>query len=217
MLRLIKTSTHLGQRLPFTLVMLAGIIIVGIATGTPTQPIAVAPQQRWGFAFADFSHGAWYSLFTSVLLVNRPLMFWGILLFVGGSVGIYEWLVGWRRALCLFWLTDLGGHLAVALLVVLPLYSLGTATGYELAHSHDVGMSGGGFGCLGGWMSHLPRHWRTASLTLAAMYLLLRLLVFTELFPDLLHLLTFFGGYGYATWQGRAGHRRRGPHGQGER
>jgi hypothetical protein len=106
-------------------------------------------------------------------------------------------------------MTDLGGNLGMALLVVLPLYSLGTSTGYELAHRHDVGMSGGGFGCLGGWMSRLPRRWRIPSLSLATVYLLVRLWVFTELFADLLHLLTFFGGYGYDTWRRRVLNRRR--------
>jgi hypothetical protein len=99
--------------------------------------------------------------------------------------------------------------LGIALLVGLPLHSLGTATGYELVHSHDVVVSGGGFGCLGGWMSRLPRHWRIPSLSLATVYLLVCLLVLTEFFADLLHRLTFFGGYGYDTWRWRVVHRRR--------
>lgn len=201
MQRLIQPLSYLGQRLPFTLAMLAGIILMGIATGTPMHNLDLALRQRWGFAFSDFSEGTWYSLFTAILMVDRPLMFWGILPFVGCSVGVYEWLAGPRRAVWHFWMTELGGNLGMALLVVLPLYSLGISTEHELAHRHDVGMSGGGFGCLGGWMSRLPRYWRIPSLSLATVYLLVRLLVFTELFPDLLHLLTFFGGYGYDTWR----------------
>ena len=181
--------------------MLAGITAMGLATGTSTHHLDPVLRQRWGFAFADFWHGTWYTLLTAIFMTDRPLMFWGILPFTGCSVGVYEWLAGTRRVAWLYGLTDLGGNLGLALIMVLPLDSLGSATGYDLAHSHDVGMSGGGFGCLGGWISRLPDRWRHITLGLAAVYLLVRLLLFTQLSADLLHLLTFFGGYAYATWQ----------------
>jgi hypothetical protein len=175
--------------------MISGIVGVGIATGTATSRIDPVLYERWGFALHDFWDGTWYALFTAMLLTNRPLMFWGILPFVGFSVGVYEWWAGPRRAVWLFWLTDLGGTLSVTLLIVLPLYWAGTSIGHALAFGDDVGMSGGGFGCLGGWMHRLPRRWKTSILSMTVAYLVVRLVVFTELYADLVHILTFVGGY----------------------
>jgi hypothetical protein len=183
------------QRLPCTWLIILGIICTGIATGTPTHRINAAVYTRWGFALHDFVDGTWYSLFTSVFFTNRPLMFWGILPFVGFSVGVYEWLSGPWRTAWFFWLTDLGGTLSITLLVVLPLYLTGTSMGRELAFGDDVGMSGGGFGCLGGWISRLPRLWQAVLFGIGVVYLVVRLVWFTELFADLVHLLTFIGGY----------------------
>ena len=91
----------------------------------------------------------------------------------------------------LFWLTDVAGTLGITLLMVLPLYLAGTAVGHDLAYSDDVGLSGGGFGCMGGWIHRLPRRWQTATLSVAVVYLVVRLVLFTELFSDLVHILTF--------------------------
>jgi hypothetical protein len=76
---------------------------------------------RWGFAWHDVVDGTWYALFRGVFFTNRPLMFWGILPFVGLSVGVYEWpSAPWRTA-WLFWLTELGGTLCVARPITLAL------------------------------------------------------------------------------------------------
>ena len=76
-------------------------------------------------------------------------MFWGILPFVALSIGVYEYVAGTQRALVLYWMTDLGGSLGSTLVLVLPLYITGTALGETLAYADDVGISGGGFGCVG--------------------------------------------------------------------
>jgi hypothetical protein len=183
------------QRLSFTFCLVFGIVIVGIATDTPLHSIDPVLSKRWGFALHDFADGTWYSLFTAALFTNRPLMFWGILPFVGFSVGVYEWLAGPQRTVCLFWLTDLGGTLCITLFIVLPLYLAGTSIGHDLAFSDDVGMSGGGFGCVGGWVNRLPRRWKAGILSAVAAYLVIRIGFFPALFSDLVHIVTFAGGY----------------------
>jgi hypothetical protein len=132
---------------------------------------------------------------TAVLFTNRPLMFWGILPLVALSIGVYEYVAGTQRALVLYWMTDLGGSLGSTLVLVLPLYITGTALGETLAYADDVGMSGGGFGCVGAWVHRLSPGMRPKVLVGVLVYLLVRLVFFTDLYADVLHLFTFTGGF----------------------
>lgn len=176
--------------------MLLGIGIVGILTGADTGELAPDLLSRWGFALHDFWEGGWYSIITSVFFTKRPLMFWGMfLVFVSLTIGVYEWLAGTRKALVMYWLTNISGYLLVTLGIVLPLYLARTSLGLDLAYADDVGMSGGGMGCLGAWFRRLPQSWRYPMLGIATAALLIHLMMFTDAQADLLHLVTFFGGF----------------------
>jgi len=183
-------------RCPFTLLLAAGVILAAIATGTWVHPSDPATLARWGYGLHDFRDGTWYSLLTSVFLTNRPFMFWGILVFVFLSVGGYECRAGWQRAVLVFVLCDLVSKLAITIMVVLPLDATGLAVGQALAMSDDVGMSAGGFGCLGAFFEMLPGRMRRNLLIGTAVYLLLRIVLVTELFADLLHIVALPLGYG---------------------
>ena len=81
--------------------------------------------------------------FSLHVLGNFGLGYFSQLVFTNGKAGT-------RQACLLYWMTDVGGTLIVSLFLVLPLYLARTDLGMSLAFSGDVGMSGGGFGSLGG-------------------------------------------------------------------
>ena len=188
------------RRVPFTLVMLLGIIIVAFITGATNAQLTPDVLNRWGFSLSDLWQGGWYSLVTEVLFTHSPFMFWGILALVICSIGIYEWQAGTRQACLLYWITDVGGTLIVSLALVLPLYLARTDLGMSLAFSGDVGMSGGGFGSLGGWIHRLPGPVRKRAFAVMALYLILHLFIITDLFSDILHLVTFPVGFWLDGW-----------------
>ncbi|MBD3887549.1 hypothetical protein IFO70_39085 [Phormidium tenue FACHB-886] len=148
------------RRVPFTLAMTIGILLVGIFTGTTTGSLDPILRQKWGFALHDLWDGTWYSLVTEVLFTTDPVMLCGILVFVWLSIGIYEWRAGTKQATLLYWLIDIGGSFVLSLRLVLPLYLSGTELGLKLAYADDVGMSGGGFGCVGAWVHRVSPHRR---------------------------------------------------------
>lgn len=188
------------RRVPFTLIMLTGIVIVALITGATSGQLTPDVLNRWGFSLSDLWQGGWYSLVTEVLFTHSPFMFWGILPLVVCSIGIYEWQAGTRQTCLLYWIMDVGGTLIVSLVLVLPLYLARTDLGMSLAFSGDVGMSGGGFASLGGWIHQLPAPARKRAFAAVAVYLILHLFVVTDLFSDILHLLTFPVGFWLDGW-----------------
>ncbi len=186
---------HVLRRVPFTLVMLLGIGTVGVLSKSATGEVAPSILRRWGFALHDIWQGAGYSLVTEVLFTHGPFMFWGILGFVVVSIGVYEWRAGTTRSLLLYWLTDIGGTLIVTVCFVLPLYLAGTELGLKLAFSDDVGMSGGGFGSVGGWVALLVLPRRRWVFIGVFVYLVAHLIIVTDLFSDVLHIVTFTLGF----------------------
>lgn len=193
--KIVQKALQKAGRVPFTLIMLVGISAAGFLTGTPTGTIAPDALKRWGFALHDLWQGTWYSLVTEVFFTTHPSMFWGILGLLIGSIGLYEWRAGTWRSLRLYWLTDIGGSLLVTLGFVLPLYLAKAPLGLALAFDDGVGMSGGGFGCVGGWVHRLPQVWRRIVFTGVLIYLFGHLIIITDLFSDILHIVTFLLGF----------------------
>jgi phosphatidylglycerol lysyltransferase len=192
-------------RVPFAVALWLAVALVGIGTGTWVHELHPARLERWGNGLGQLWQGHWWTLVTATVFVHGPAMYWAILLFIPASVGAYEWLAGTRRALFVFWATDLASPLFVAFGVALPLFLAGTEIGDMLRHANDVGMSGGGFGCNGALMHHLPRRWRRPAIGVAAAYLLVRLAKHTDVQADALHLVAFFGGFALDRLLGRDG------------
>lgn len=190
-------------RVPFATALWLAVAAVGIWTGTWRHELHPAKLQRWGEGLEQLWNGRWWTLLTDTVFVHGPVMYWGILAFIPVSVGVYEWLAGSRRALVVFWLTDIAGSLAVALGIVLPLYLSGIVVADLLPFANDVGMSGGGFGCVGATMRHLPRRRRRPITMLITVYLLLHFATLLDFGADTLHLLTFGGGLVLGRWLGR--------------
>lgn len=186
---------HLIRRLPFTIFMEVVIIGMAVANGAVLGELSPATQLRWGFGLHSLWESRWYTLFTAPFFVRNLRMFLGILLFMGYSVGVYEWVASTRQAVFLYWITNILGLVLAAALVVAPLYSAGMALGKEWALKSDVGPSAGGLGCIGGWVSHLSDRYRRWVFLAVMVYLIGKLAFSPELFADAAHLITFPLGF----------------------
>lgn len=191
---------YLIRRLPFTLFMELAIIGVALAHGAVVGELSSVAQLHWGFGLHNLWEGRFYTLFTAPFFVRDLRMFLGILLFVGYSIGIYEWLAGTRRAMLLYWVTNVLGLLLAAGLAIAPLYWAGTLLGRELAFMSDVGPSAGGLGCIGGWVRRLPDRYRTLMFLAMMLYLVGKLAFLPEPFSDAAHLIAFPLGFVLVGW-----------------
>ncbi len=179
------------RRIPFALALIAAIGVVALTTSGPgftSRPDEVA---HWGFALHDLWTGRFWSIVTAAFFMHRPYLFPVTAVFVLASAGVHEWRSGTRRALGVFWVGDIASTLLLALLLVLPLHMSGTDIGATLAHADDVGMSGGGFACLGAWMIGLRGRWRWAAIGAVVAFLAVDLFSPSDMEADLLHMVAF--------------------------
>lgn len=155
----LKQAGRVARRLPFTLLTLAALIILGVATHTVLQPISSSLLLRLGFASSDVWTFHWDRMVTSALVTSGAHGFWLALFGVGICAGAAEWLAGsWRAALG-FW----GVHVITLLAssaVALALFHGGIPGVNGLVFDPDVGPSAGTFGCLGLAAARLPKPWR---------------------------------------------------------
>jgi len=122
-------------------------------------------------------------------------MLLGMVLFVAGSVGVYEWLAGTRRALLCFWAANVATLLLTAACVVFPMHLAGVPPRWDWAPSGDVGASFGGFGCLGAWMTGVPGpRKRVVLVAVVTAGLVAKFLILPEIFGDAGHLVAFYVG-----------------------
>lgn len=197
----IATVTRYARRLPFTLFMELAIIGVAVAHGAVLGELSPAAKTRWGFGLHDLWEGRLYTTVTSTFFVRDLRMFLGILLLIGYSLGVYEWLAGTRRALFVYWSTNILATLLAAWLLVAPLYYwAGTPLGRELALMSDVGPSAGALGCIGGWVYRLPDRFRRRVFLGILVYLVGKLTLFREPFADATHLIAFPLGFVLDGW-----------------
>ena len=150
---------HLAARLPFTLVMLCGMLLVALLTNTYFEAITHPWLNRTGFAPKDLWYWRLERLFTSALVTSGGRVFWEAMLFIALAVGIAEWQTGWRRTAATFWGVHLLTLVVISLIISLAVHQL-RAIGLEASEiARDVGPSAGYFACLGLVSARLQRPW----------------------------------------------------------
>ncbi len=194
----------LVRRVPFTLVMLAGVLLVTGLTHTMIRPITPRLLDAWGFGLADLQAGRLHTLFLVPFQVYRPYMVLTITMFLILGVGTCEALLGTWRTLLVTWTALLGGYLGTYLLLWLPA-GAGWTWARELTRGPDVGASGTLFGALGAVVPFLPPGYRKAAFRGIWIYLVL-FLVFDARVWDVNHVIAYAVGLGW----GRFFLRRRG-------
>lgn len=187
-------------RLPFTLIMLAGLIIGALMTNTYFEKITHHWLNRTGFASNDLWYWRLERLFTSALVTLGGKVFWAALLMVVGIVGLAEWMTGWRRTAATFWGVHLLTLVLLSLIISSFLHQL-RAFGIEASVvARDVGPSAGYFACLGLVCARLKRpwHWVISGGILVILFAIVRFMPAVagesaqiKFSADLAHLLAF--------------------------
>jgi hypothetical protein len=158
-----KTIKNFLQRIPFTLLTLAGLVITALATNTTFENITHHWLNRTGFAPNDLWFGNIERMFSSALVTSGGFVFWEALFFVAFAVGLAEWLTGWKRTAATFWGVHLLALVLLSLIISLGIHQLRNF-GLEAAEvARDVGPSAGYFACLGLVSAQLKRPWNWVS------------------------------------------------------
>jgi hypothetical protein len=183
--------------------MLVVISVAGLLTNTYIESITHHWLYRVGFAPNDLWYWRLDRVFASALVTSGGTVFWEALFFIAFSVGLAEWMTGWKRTAATFW----GVHLAALVLLsgifVWAARQLPDIGLEAVILARDVGPSAGYFACLGLVSARLKRPWQWISGGI-----LLIVFVIASLLPpgtgesaevklsaDLAHLLAFVLGW----------------------
>jgi hypothetical protein len=151
------------RRSPFTLSMLAGLVIGALVTNTYFEQITRHWLNRTGFAPNDLWYWRIERMFTSALVTSGGAVFWEALFFVVFAVGLAEWMTGWRRAAATFWGVHLLALILLSLIVSLAIHQLHDIGLEATEVARDVGPSAGYFACLGLVSAQLKYPWNLVS------------------------------------------------------
>jgi len=119
------------RRVPFTLLMLAGLAFAALVTNTYFREITRHWLNRTGFASNDLWYWRLERMFTSALVTLGGKIFWVAILMVAVIVGLAEWMTGWRRTAATFWGVHLLTLVLLSLIISLLLHQL-RAFGWKL-------------------------------------------------------------------------------------
>ncbi len=167
---------RLVARVPFTLALMAAMLVVGILTGTLTSPATEADwYEHFAYGVPSFADDRWWTTVTGTFLVTAP---WGyvILLFlIPAGVGWLEFRRGTGRAAAYF----AGGQVIAvigAAILIAGFAEMGSTWAGHLVTQVDVGPSGGIFACLAAAAASLPSPWRGRALLVLTAFTLVSVL-----------------------------------------
>ncbi|MFF2372338.1 bifunctional lysylphosphatidylglycerol flippase/synthetase MprF [Agromyces sp. NPDC058110] len=162
-------------RLPFTIALLATLVLVGILVGGFVSSVSDADwYETFAYGVPSFADGRWWTTITGTFLVADP---WGylVLLLTAVGVGWLEFRRGTGRAAAHFF----GGQvLAVigAAVVIAGFAEMGSHWAETLVTQVDVGPSGGVFACIAAAAASLPSPWRGRALLILTAFTLVSVL-----------------------------------------
>jgi hypothetical protein len=184
------------RRLPFTLLMVGTLLLVGLRLGSYRADVTPHLYERWGVGYPNVvKRRKLYTLLTAVFVTRRPFMLYGLMAFVSATVGVYEWLTTPRRAATVFWASNLSAD-ALSLATAAWLGRRGNPIGQRLLDSNDAGASGGATGVAGALCHQLPKPYRQWALGSMLLFVFAKPLYAFDVASDTAHFFAFFLGYG---------------------
>ncbi len=180
----------IARRIPFTLTVVAVMLVVGVATTTLWSPLL---DKSWyesvAYGLPSFEAGRWWTPASGSVFALVPLQYLPV---AGGfllMVGFAELRLGTRRAALVTVVCQLAGVLGAALLL-LTLRDTGWEWAARTAGSIDVGFSAGAIGALVAATATLRRPWRGRLRAVVSIYVLVSV-VYIGVLWDLEHLIAF--------------------------
>jgi len=120
----LKSLRIILHRVPFTLIILAGLVIGGLVTNTYFQQITHHWLNRTGFSAKDLWYWRVERMFTAALVTTGGKVFWEALFFVAIIVGLAEWMTDWKRTALTFWGVHLLTLTLLSLIISLAIHQL---------------------------------------------------------------------------------------------
>lgn len=194
------TEKRLGAlmaRIPFTLAFMGVMTVCTVGLMLSPQGLT-AGVERFGFSIDSLARGEWWRILTASVIAHDPMRLFEQLVFIVAMIGVHEALLGTRPSIVIFLVTDVFGNLAMIALFLGP---LGPALQFGIpnqANVYDVGMSGGGMALVAGSLCALFKGHERLVLVAGMAALLVKFLIWPQPDSDLLHLLTYSLGWGFA-------------------
>ncbi|MRG59191.1 DUF2156 domain-containing protein [Agromyces sp. CFH 90414] len=171
-----RTALRFIARVPFTVGLMATLLLVGILTGTLASPASEADwYETFAYGVPSFADSRWWTTVTGTFLVTAP---WGYLILaviVPLGVGWLELRRGTWRAAAVF----LGGQAFAVIggaVVIAGFAEMGSHWAEALVTQVDVGPSGGVFACLAAAVASLAAPWRGRGLLVLTAFTLVSVL-----------------------------------------
>ena len=146
--------------MPFTIVLLVGLLITAFFTGAYRADLSAQWMQKIGFAPNDLWLGRIEQMILSAFFTDSPKSLIQALVMTAASVGRSETVLGTERCMLVFFGIHILTLVILSLLIIWPLHFLKHPSGTSLAFVKDVGPSAGYFGCLGNLVFMLPGRFR---------------------------------------------------------
>jgi lysylphosphatidylglycerol synthetase-like protein (DUF2156 family) len=176
------------RRIPFTLAVVAAMLVLGVATGSLWS--ALEDRPLWdvvAYGLPAFQDGRWWTPVTGSFFAVAP---WQYLPVAGGFlvlVGFAEWVFGTRRTAIAACVTQLAAVVGAAAFL-----SVASGTGWEwavrVADDLDVGFSAGAMGAVAAASVAVSPPWRARLRAVLVMYAVVAFL-YVGLLWDLEHLI----------------------------
>lgn len=181
------------RRVPFTVTVVAVMLVAGVATGSLWSPLqGTALAERVSYGLPALEAGRWWTPVTGSFFAQVPLQYLPV---AGGFlllVGFAELRLGTRRTALVTVLTQLAGVLGAAALLW-AVRGHGWPWADQAAQVVDVGFSAGALGAVGAATATLATPWRgrarAALLTYGVVFF-----VYVGVMWDLEHLLAIAVG-----------------------
>ncbi|MBN9153811.1 MAG: DUF2156 domain-containing protein [Microbacterium sp.] len=175
------------RRIPSTLVLVAVILVFGVATQALWTPFAKSPA--WdvlAYGLPAFTDGRWWTLVTGSFVSSAPPVYIANLIALWGLVWL-EYRRGWRVAMAYFWIGQFFAVLASAMLLW-ALSFTGSPWAITQGQLLDVGWSGGAFACMAAAVGLFRSPWRVRAWLVLLAFVFVALL-FWGAIAELEHLL----------------------------
>ncbi len=179
----------IARKIPFTLVIVAAILIVTTVTGSILRPLTEEQYRVWGYGFDTLERWRWQALILTMFQVSRPYVVLTVSATLLLMLGACEYILGTWRAMLVFTVSHVVGYVG-ADLVLRALLVAGANSIIPLTQQYDVGASAAAFGAAGAVLPFLPSRMRKILFALIVMYLVIFLLTSRAIW-DIEHLLAF--------------------------